>query len=306
PCRMSQNPFDQLSKQLLEELLSPLGRVELSREVLGESRFVDVWFDPDPDKIADVPAGLGVLGRMAQTPCLLEPFRNAPSPVDVESCLLKLFAVVTEWRKRQQREQAMSNAIAAPHLWLLSPTASEAFLRSMGASPKDGWPVGVYGTASLFRTTVIAIHQLPATADTLWLRLLGKGRVQKRAIEELLDRPAEAPWRESALRMLASWRITIEARGQLEAEEQEVAMALSQAFLELEKEIEQRGLQQGLQQGIERGMQQGIEQGLQRGELQAARAIARNLLTTNLSDAQIAEATGLSVEQIRELRETNG
>ncbi|MEO1134865.1 MAG: hypothetical protein AAFX40_19460 [Cyanobacteria bacterium J06639_1] len=35
-------------------------------------------------------------------------------------------------------------------------------------------------------------------------------------------------------------------------------------------------------------------------------AIARNLLNTNLSEAQIAEATGLSVEQIRELRETNG
>ncbi|MEO1134945.1 MAG: flagellar assembly protein H, partial [Cyanobacteria bacterium J06639_1] len=290
PCRMSQNPFDQLSKQLLEELLSPLGRVELSREVLGESRFVDVWFDPDPDKMADVPAGLGILGRMAQTPCLLEPFRNALSASDLESCLLKLFAVVTEWRKRLQREQVISNAIA-PHLWILSPTTSESFLRSIGAFPRDGWPVGVYGTASSFRTTVIAIHRLPETADTLWLRLLGKGRVQKRAIEKLLALPAEAPWRESALRMLASWRITIEARGQLDTEEQEVAMALSQAFLELEKEIEQRGVQQG------------IEQGLQQGELQAARAIARNLLTTNLSDAQIAEATGLSVAQIGELRE---
>jgi hypothetical protein len=32
---------------------------------------------------------------------------------------------------------------------------------------------------------IVAIHQLPKTLDPLWLRILGKGRVQKQAIDDL-------------------------------------------------------------------------------------------------------------------------
>ncbi len=41
---MTQNPFDQLSKQFLEELLSPVGTVQRTLEVPGEPKFVDIWF----------------------------------------------------------------------------------------------------------------------------------------------------------------------------------------------------------------------------------------------------------------------
>ena len=71
---MTRTPFDAFSKQLLEEFLSPFGTVELNREIAGESRFVDVWFSPSapPDR------SLGLLARIATTPCLIEPYRNAP------------------------------------------------------------------------------------------------------------------------------------------------------------------------------------------------------------------------------------
>lgn len=52
--------------------------------------FVDVWFSPaacpEPQ-----PESLGLLGRMAVTSCLIEPFRNQPTPTEVRNCLLKLF-----------------------------------------------------------------------------------------------------------------------------------------------------------------------------------------------------------------------
>jgi hypothetical protein len=69
---MTRTSFDTFSKQLLEEFLSPFGSVELNREIAGESRFIDVWFSPsttpDPD--------LGLLGRIATTSCLIEPYRT--------------------------------------------------------------------------------------------------------------------------------------------------------------------------------------------------------------------------------------
>jgi hypothetical protein len=43
---MAKNPFDQFSKQLLEEVLAPFGAVKTSLEVPGEAQFVDVFFEP--------------------------------------------------------------------------------------------------------------------------------------------------------------------------------------------------------------------------------------------------------------------
>ena len=71
---MTQIPFDQLAKQFLEEVLAPLGQVQRSFEVPGESKFVDVWFIPKPTSEAIAHSDL--LNCIATTACLLEPFRN--------------------------------------------------------------------------------------------------------------------------------------------------------------------------------------------------------------------------------------
>lgn len=97
---MSQIPFDQLSKQYLEEFLSPLGKVTRNLEIPGESKFVDIYFAPTvTPSIAD----LGILGRMVQTSCLLEPYRNAPRRTELRSCLLKLL-----WLQENDRRKAKS------------------------------------------------------------------------------------------------------------------------------------------------------------------------------------------------------
>ncbi|MEO1134358.1 MAG: flagellar assembly protein H [Cyanobacteria bacterium J06639_1] len=285
---MSQNPYDQLSKQLLEELLSPLGRVDISREVLGESRFVDVWFDPDPISSNTSTSDLGLLGRIAATPCLIEPFRNALSSADLDSCLLKLFAVIADWRRQRNRNPDPQIASAVePRLWILTPTASRPFLAKLGARPIPNWPEGAYLSVPAMRASIIAIHQLPHTPETVWLRLLGKGKVQRQAIEELVALPRTTPWRASALRMLASWRITIEVQGNAASEDRELAMALSQAFIELEKEIEQRGERRGEQRGREDGKRETL------------REVIENMARMNFDEAQIAKITGLSAEHIR-------
>lgn len=64
---MAKNPFDSFSKQLLEEILSPYGAVEVSREVPGESQFVDVYFEPSQTAIATTE--LGLLGRSSFCDC---------------------------------------------------------------------------------------------------------------------------------------------------------------------------------------------------------------------------------------------
>jgi hypothetical protein len=70
---------------------------------------------------------------------------------------------------------------------------------------------------------------------------------------------------------------------------------------------EQIGIRKGEQIGIRKGEQIGIRKGEQigvrRGRLEAARETARNLITLGvLSDGQIAQATGLTLEQVEALR----
>ena len=47
---MTRTPFDQFSKQFLEELLLPYGEVEISKEIPGEAKLIDLWFNPNFDK----------------------------------------------------------------------------------------------------------------------------------------------------------------------------------------------------------------------------------------------------------------
>jgi hypothetical protein len=171
---MAKNPFDSFSKQLLEEILSPYGAVEVSREVPGESQFVDVYFEPS-FQTAIAPTELGLLGRLAQTSCLLEPFHNQPTPSEVRSCLLKLYQVHGDYQRKARRDKASIQESDLPHLWLLASSASETLLSGFGFSASNDWDSGVYFLHSSLRTAIIAINQLPRTDETLFLRLLGKG-----------------------------------------------------------------------------------------------------------------------------------
>ena len=50
---MTRQQHDQFAKQYLEELLSPLGTVEISREVTDEVRQIDIFFSPIPSPKVD-------------------------------------------------------------------------------------------------------------------------------------------------------------------------------------------------------------------------------------------------------------
>ena len=69
----------------------------------------------------------------------------------------------------------------------------------------------------------------------------------------------------------------------------------------IEKGREQ-GIEKGREQGMEKGREQGIERGREEGLKEGKLQIARNLLDV-LSDEKIANTTGLSLEEVRKLRE---
>jgi len=71
----------------------------------------------------------------------------------------------------------------------------------------------------------------------------------------------------------------------------------------LRAEGRKEGIQIGIEQGIEQGMVQGIEQGFAKGERQAFLSIAQKMKAKRLSESEIANLLGISLENLYDLLE---
>jgi hypothetical protein len=251
---MTRQPHDQFAKEYLEELLTSLGNVETSKDVKSEVREIDVWFVPHNSTPSDQ-LELGLLAKMAVTSCLFEPFRNAPSEVEMRSCLLKLYTVHSDLLRQAKREKRSISEEKLPYLWILTPSCSVRMLNGFSAQLQQSlnWCDGVYFLPEFLKTAIVAINQLPISQDTLWLRVLGKGRTQKQAVEELVKLSEDTDKWDHLLEILASWRKNIEVKNNVNDEERELIMNLSPAYLKQREEWRQEGLQEGLQEGRQEG-----------------------------------------------------
>ncbi|MDB9422148.1 hypothetical protein PN467_16970 [Microcystis aeruginosa CS-563/04] len=246
---MTRQIHDQFAKEYLEELLTPLGTIRKSKKVKSEVQEIDVWFEPfSSPPPTELP--LGLLGKMAATSCLFEPFRNPPTEVEIRSCLSKLYAVHGDVLRKAKRSNKTLTETQLPFLWILTPTFSARMIEDFGTnSDESNWLTGVYFLAKSLKAGIIVIHQLPVNEDTLWLRVLGKGGTQKRAVEELVELPERNPFRENLLEILANWRKNLELRDNLSTEEQEDIMNLSPAYLKQREEWKLEGKQEGTLEG---------------------------------------------------------
>jgi Domain of unknown function (DUF4351) len=128
-------------------------------------------------------------------------------------------------------------------LWILTPTLATATLESFGAiTDVSGWGNGIYLFPPGQKTGIVVIHQLPETPDTLWLRILGKHKVQQRAVEEINRLDANSPYRQNALKLLSDLMVVLAARQDRNNRETELLMSLRTSAIYLEQ-VEKIGQQ---------------------------------------------------------------
>lgn len=240
---------DRFAKEYLEELLSPIGTVNIGRDVAAEVREIDVYFIPGT-AIPEYSATLGLLGKMASTTAIFEPFRNPVSVGEVISCMGKLWDLRGELERQARRENTHYDDAQLPRLWILTPTASKPLLEGFGAIPNpENWVKGVYFLPTHLKSAIVVIHQLPETPETMWLRILGKGGVQQRAIGELSSLATDDPLRIIALELLYRLQshLVVETQEESEPEERELIMAIAPLFQQQIQAAQQQGLEQGRQ-----------------------------------------------------------
>jgi Domain of unknown function (DUF4351) len=280
---------DQFSKDYLEELLKPYGQVQAPSRVAAEVKEIDVLFSPTTTQTTNL-ATLGLLGKMAVTPAIFEPFRNPASSEEISDCLAKLSEVKSSIQREAKRRKTKIVAREIPQLWILTPTASKSIISGFGGELKLDWGKGVYFLPKHFRTAIVVIHQLSFTPETMWLRILGRGRVQRQAIDELAALPAHHPLQRVTLELLYNLQQNLSINQSTPAEDRELMMRLAPLYEQDREKARQEGLQQGLEQGLYKGEQQLI-----------LRLLNRRLGEIDLS--LIEQVKELSIEQLETLGE---
>jgi hypothetical protein len=233
---------DQFAKDYLEELLKPFGEVQAASQVAGEIREIDVLFTPFPNQTTNVEL-LGLLGKLATTPAIFEPFRNPASTEEICDCLLKSLEVRGALRRAAKREQTNKTKIEIPKLWILTPTASRNIISGFSETTKPDSLPGIYYLAKSLHAAIVVIHQLPQTQETLWLRLLGRGTVQKRAIDELAALPLNQPYVKITLELLYNLQKNLKINQSSQTEDQELIMRLAPLYQQDRELAKQEGEQ---------------------------------------------------------------
>ena len=280
---------DKFAKDYLEELLKDYGEVKASEKVSGEIKEIDVLFTPAKQQTSKLQI-LGLLGRLAENPAIIEPYRNPASSDEICDCILKLLEVKASLRREAKAHKIKLQESEIPKLWILTPTISETRLSSFGTIQKEDWLSGVHFLADAMRSAIVAIHQLPQTPETLWLRLLGRGSVQSQAIIELQALPLDHPYQKATLELVYNLRENLRVNQELETDDRELIMRLEPLY------------QRNREQAKEEGRQEGKQEGKQEGE----KNLILRLLHRRIGEIDallIERITGLSIEQLENLGE---
>ncbi|MEH2191604.1 MAG: hypothetical protein V7K98_02925 [Nostoc sp.] len=260
---------DQFAKQYLTELLTPYGQVDMSKDITSEVRQIDVLFtpaSPSQDRIET----LGLLGRMATNSsyAIFEPFRNPVSKSEIRSCMGKLFDIHADPERQGKRNNTRINEEELPYLWIFTPTASVDILESFNVTVDEkNWGQGVYLLGKGLKTVIIAIHQLLSTPETLFLRILGRGKVQRQAVEELEALSDNSPFLTNIIQLVHDLIAVLSARQEkerdIDQDDRELIMKLSEMYQQQLEEIKKQERQEGEQQGLARERRAMIESILQ-------------------------------------------
>jgi hypothetical protein len=263
--------FDQFVKNILREALSRACSSETEVEVLAATQKIDVYAIPDPARAAER-ARMGLLGELAEQPCLFEPFHDTPTLRQLRRCLNKQHTWHHELERRARtaagttpaepgRNKPATDDVPFPALVVIGPGQPETVLDAYGCTMTSP---GVYHAVWGLALRVIVISELPRTQETLLVRLLGKGRVFTQALADLAALPGGA-WEQSvATPLLVHFQLG--SHEHPTNEEDDVSAEIQAWFKDYQRKLRSEGIEEGRKEGIEEGRKEGVEEGCKKGE----------------------------------------
>ena len=195
------NRFDYLSRRIGKDALATAGTIVAGDPINTETQYADLRHEPDPARHAER-ARLGLLGRLAATPCIIEVYSQAPRAEDVRACLAKHLA---HWQDCARRARSNHHArdpdqppekLVAPFLWIIAAGTPKAVLTQLRFEAWPDAPAGVYTFGGeVLHVGIVAANELPRDPTTLLVRIMAAGPLLALAVEDVALLPRDAPER---------------------------------------------------------------------------------------------------------------
>lgn len=196
---------DEWVKRVLSVWLESLGDVVVDAHIAGVSRRGDVLFTEQRED-SERRRTLGALGELARGRVLFEPFRNPVTPAELQTCVLKVVDLDAQMRRKVRRKKQGTTTFVPTALCVITPSMSDEIRKTAELTLVHEDKPGMYRLAELWRAVVIIVEELGESVSTVWLRLLGRGRVQAQAVEELLQMSSQEPLRDATFELLVAWQ----------------------------------------------------------------------------------------------------
>lgn len=177
---------------------------------------------------------------------MFELFYNTPGPSQIAACVRKQLVYHQSLILRARRQG--QDRPERPYLWILSSGNPDTVLRRYEARAMHGWPRGFWHTRKVDALRVVAINQLPATRDTLIVRLLGRGPTLRDALEELRSLPPGCIEHRLAMPVLLDFSNQL-PQHQAAEDDMNSLEQFRARHAAWENQLRQEGMQQGRRQG---------------------------------------------------------
>src|SRR5262249_15608823 len=149
---------------------------------------------------------------------------------ELSTCVIKAVELraqeAREARSARKRNKRGKKPPAAPRVVLcaITPSMSDDMIAQAGATLIHAETPGLYQLSAMWQAALVVVNRLPPDASTMWLRLLGRDRVQAQAVNELLSSKKPDPLYDATVALLIAWQQSLPPLLQQSEDEQEMAM----------------------------------------------------------------------------------
>ena len=276
--------FDGLAKDALGATLGIASKVVLQHGVSAETQYFDVVSEPDPAR-AEERHRLGLLGRMTEELCALEPYHEPPDEEELSGNIRKQLTWQHVLTRKARAADPAAKMVRLPLQWVLPAGRPSKVLEHFEMKPLGDWPDGVYTAVSWARLRLVVLSELPRTPDTRLLRLLGAGVTLRSAMEELITMPRDAWERALLVPLFLKFRFKLPQDPSQRTPEEEAFIMTADDYVEaIRDEGRRKGRDEGRDELLTHQVQRRLGRSLTEGERATLRARVNALGAAQVSD----------------------
>jgi hypothetical protein len=306
---MAQYKHDRFFKFYIQSLYRSKGNTIKNIQIHNDEDLeIDLMFLGDLAREGWQEQNLGLFDSLMQShpTIIVEHYSGYLEGVDVDDCITRknlywknqrkeLIKTAKSTERQLSKEQMTQIELQNPFTWILAVHCGKQILQDCRAQADERFETGVYLLPNQLRMGIVIIEQLPSTSATLWLKMLGNGESARNAFAEIRQlSPSKRSVDSDIMAAYVKYCVylkNIDANS-LTSEEREFMKTMEEIDAWYETQMSNAELKGKLEGKLE-------------GEELQKQTIALNLLRKNIPLEIISEATGLTIEQIQNLRSNN-